>query len=81
MPLGEGFLCVAGAVTRLGPHRRSDGAGRLARRLDFDLPPLVSGPGQVVAGSTHNFQLLFRDAAGGPIGINLTDGLQVTFCP
>ena len=41
----------------------------------------LTGPGQISAGSTWNFQFWYRDPAGGGAGFNLSDGLQLTFCP
>ena len=81
LPFGDGYLCVAGSITRLTPAVDADSTGTIVRPLDFGSPPLGSGTGAVLAGSTHHFQLLFRDPAGGPAGVNLTDGLRVTFCP
>jgi hypothetical protein len=49
--------------------------------LDLSSPPFSSGPGAVTSGDERNFQFWYRDPAGGPSGFNLSDGLQVNFCP
>ena len=54
----------------------------VARALDFTAPPTNAGGGQINPGSTWNFQFWFRDPMGpGGNGFNLSDGLQVDFCP
>ena len=35
----------------------------------------------VQAGDTHHFQLWYRDPAAGGANYNLTDALEITFCP
>jgi hypothetical protein len=82
-PLGDGFLCVsqAAGLFRLKPVVTTDGGGVGSLALDFTAPPLGSGPGTVTAFSTWNFQFWFRDPKGGPSGSNLSDGLELTFCP
>jgi hypothetical protein len=50
--------------------------GSVARPFDFASPA-----GSIVTpGSTWNFQLYYRDVAGGGAGFNSTNGLQATFC-
>jgi len=79
---GDGFRCAGGMTFRLNPPVSADGAGVAMRALDFTLPPLASGNGAVLPGSTWNFQHWFRDTMGvGGSGFNLSDGLSVTFCP
>ncbi len=81
VPLGDGFLCVGGGLSRLLPPLLTDGSGRAERALDFTQPPLGSGSGMVLPGSTWNFQFWFRDPGGpGGSGYNLSDGLNITFC-
>ena len=82
VPFGDGVSCVATPHYRLNPQGAIDGSGSYSDLLDFGAAPLVSGPGKVLAGSTWNFQFWYRDPAGpGGNGFNLSDGLQVTFCP
>lgn len=80
VPFGDGYLCVGPGVYRLGPPLASDGSGQAQRDVDFTLPPVGSGPGQVHPGSTWNFQYWYRDPAGAGSGFNLSDGLRVVFC-
>ena len=49
--------------------------------LDYSQPPLNSGNGTIVDGMEFNFQFWFRDPAGGGSNFNLSDGLNVVFCP
>jgi plastocyanin len=78
---GEGRRCVGGNTWRLNPPVFSDGAGSFTRFADSTSAPMVAGSGMVMAGSVFNFQLWYRDPAGGPSGFNLSDGLELTFCP
>jgi hypothetical protein len=85
IPFGDGFLCLApggNGLIRLGPPRKLDSAGEVLLRADFELPPMNDGKGEILAGSTWNFQLQYRDPHGpGGTGFNLTDALSVHFCP
>ena len=82
VPLGPGFRCVGGAAMfRLQPLVTADGTGSASRLLDFTVPPMSTGAGQVLPFSTWNFQFWYRDPDGGAPGFNLSDGLSVTFCP
>ena len=76
VPLGDGFLCVQGPIVRLGPIALTDAAGTLARTLD-----LGQLPAPITAGSIWNFQCWYRDGAAGLSGANLSDALNVRFCP
>lgn len=82
IPFGNGFRCVGGGSVgtfRLLPPLLADFFGDAARALDFTLPPASSGPSQIHPASIWRFQFWYRDPAAG--GFNLTDGLEVTFCP
>ena len=84
LPLAEGTLCVAGGgagIQRLQPPQQIDAGGAASRQLDFTQPPASAGSGAIGVGSTWYFQFWYRDPAGGPGGSNLSDGLEVTFCP
>lgn len=76
VPFGDGVRCVGGTVNRLNPP--SVGAGNVLTR-EVDLSNLPTGA--LAPLDQWNFQCWFRDPAGGPSGFNLTDGLQLTFCP
>ena len=79
-PFGEGVRCVGGSLQRLAVQN-ADASGNVLQLLDVNAPPANAGPGQISAGSTYNFQLWYRDPSGGANGFNLSDGLNVTFCP
>jgi len=76
-PFGDGYRCVGGQLTRLDPPIPATGQGIAQLRLDFTRPPLD----WFVSGDTTNFQFWYRDPQGVGVGFNLTDALQVTFCP
>ena len=81
LPFGNGWRCVApgsGGVHRLGVSFPT-AWGEASWPLDFANPPEPSG--QIQPGSTWNFQYWYRDPAGGGSFFNLSDGLQVSFCP
>lgn len=77
VPFGNGYRCVAGPVTRTGIVVSST-SGAAARALD-----IVNLPGGTVigAGSVRQFQFWYRNPAGGGAGFNLSDALEVQFCP
>lgn len=79
-PFGDGLRCVGGAgqpIFRLPPIAVG-GSGRLAFAVDFSGLP---NGGDITAGSTWNFQAWYRDPAAGGTGFNLSDGLEISFCP
>ena len=76
-PLGNGFLCVAPQVVRLKPTIQSDSAGTVSLAVDFTAKPLDT----LSPGETRVFQLWYRDPPGGGAGFNLSNGLEVVFCP
>ena len=71
-PFGDGVQCVGGTVNRL-PVVITDANGAASQALDFDNPPVQ---GQIVAGSTWNFQFQYREGA-----FNFSDAISVTFGP
>lgn len=76
-PFGNGFVCVAGNVFRFLPGDNFNLAGVATRPVDMN-----SGVGtHLVPGSTWNFQIKYRDVAGGGALFNYSDGLSATFCP
>ncbi len=80
-PLGDGTLCIGGSITRLQPADFTDILGIAFRNIDFTAPPMNSGSGQIVAGTSYFFQFWYRDPAFGGAGSNLTDAVEVIFCP
>jgi len=61
----------------VGPPVFFNGAGNASKQLDMNATAL-SG---IQSADTRYFQLWYRDSAGGPWGYNLSDGLEITFCP
>jgi len=84
-PFGDGLRCVgAGStgVSRLYPAAPTDSAGAITRFVDLALPPASAGPGAIAPGDTWNFQFWYRDPLGpGGSGFNLSNALEVVFCP
>jgi len=81
VPLGGGVRCVGGSIFRIGPASLAGPDGVNSRALEFNAPPLGAGPGAVSAGQTWNFQYWFREPAGSAAPTNLSNALQVPFCP
>lgn len=79
--VGQGWRCAGGSVFRLRPALNSGPGGSISRLLDFSQPPAGSGSGMIQPGMTRYFQAYYRDPAGGGAGFNLTDALEVEFCP
>ena len=81
---GNGYRCVAAGgvgLFRLPPAQASPSGG-IVHLVRLGQAPMVSGPGQVLAGSTWAFQCWYRDV-GGPLGqtYNFSDGLSIRFVP
>ncbi|MBV1928899.1 MAG: S8 family serine peptidase, partial [Gammaproteobacteria bacterium] len=77
VPFGNGFRCVGGTLFRYSPI--STGSGNAQQSIDITSPP--SAPGQITAGSFWNFQCWYRDPAAGGAFFNLSDGIELQFCP
>jgi len=81
-PFGDGLRCVGAGgagIFRFNPPLLVDGMGDITRAVDFSQPPADAGSGQITGGSTWNFQFWYRDPVGA--GFNLSDALNVVFCP
>lgn len=74
-PFGNGTLCTAGPRNFM-PVQASTGG--MAQRL-FDYSGPNSAGGAITAGSTWNFQFVYRDPAAGGAQFNLSDGLTIPF--
>jgi hypothetical protein len=72
---GNGYRCVASPVFRLGVQN-ANLFGELVYSLNVN-----SVPGPINSGDTKYFQAWYRNPAGGGAGFNLSDALQVQFCP
>ena len=71
-PLGDGWLCVTGGITRIGAPQVASSHTAL-KVVDVAAAGLQPG--------TTNFQCWFRDIAAGGTGNNTSDGVSVTFVP
>jgi hypothetical protein len=70
---------VKGGIIRLSPLAYTDPHGVATKSIDTTQ---ILDPGaQIVPGSTWHFQYWYRDPGGGGPGVDLSDGLRVTFCP
>ncbi|MFT4539719.1 MAG: glucose/arabinose dehydrogenase [Planctomycetota bacterium] len=82
LAFGDGVRCVGGSTFRLNPVTLSDFFGDNSKALDFTTGVTGGGTGQILAGSSWNFQYWYRDPGGpGGTGYNLSDGLNALFCP
>ena len=82
LSFGNGWLCIDPAglgIQRLMPVSQANPWGENQWDLDVNDPPTPNG--QITAGSTWNFQYWFRDPMGGGSAFNLSDALDVLFCP
>lgn len=79
LPFGDGFRCVGAPAWRLDGVD-TGAAGIVAYELD--VAAARGSFGGFTPGSTWRFQLWYADPAGpGGSGFNLSDGLEVRFCP
>ena len=76
-PFGEGIRCVSTPIIRVGPPVFFNGAGTTSKQLDMNATALSN----IQPADTRYFQLWYRDTQGGPFGFNLSNGLEITFCP
>ena len=75
---GNGRRCIASPFFRLKPSQTSNIAGDVS--FPIDLNNLPNG-GQISAGQTWGWQVMYRDPAGGGAGFNVSDGILTTWCP
>lgn len=75
-PFGDGVRCVGGSITRL-PIVSANASGTAQFALDYNaLAPAIA------VGEIRNFQFWYRDVGGpGGTSFNLSDALNVRFCP
>ena len=78
VPAGDGFRCVGSSTTlfRL-PVVSTGGTGSASYAVDYNNLP---NGGDILPGSTWNFQFWYRDTGFGSFGYNFSDALQATFC-
>jgi hypothetical protein len=73
---GDGFVCIGGQVARFPVQAvGSDGRAQLA----VDNAGLPFGGGDLIPGTTWNFQFVHRDTASPTGSFNLTDAVSVLF--
>ncbi len=73
---GNGTRCVGGSILRLAPVIADYHV--LSQRVDLSIPPSA---GNVVPGSTWNFQAWFRDVPAGGAFFNTSSALSIVFEP
>jgi hypothetical protein len=76
-PFGEGVRCVSTPILRIPSLVFFDGSGNTSKQLDMNANAL-SG---IQPADNRYFQLWYRDPLGGLSGFNLSNGLEITFCP
>ena len=76
-PFGEGVRCVSTPILRIPSLVFFDASGYTSKQLDMNANAL-SG---IQPADTRYFQLWYRDPLGGLFGFNLSNGLEITFCP
>ncbi len=81
IPFGNGNRCVTGNIVRLWPPTVADAMGNNSRVIDNTHPGIAGSLAPIVSGATLNFQYWFRDPAGGGMGFNLSDAIELTFEP
>ena len=79
---GDGFRCVGGSISRLGPPQNANAQGAVVRVVNYNAAPANAGAGLITAGSTRRFQYWYRNIGGpGGTGFNLSDALVLDFKP
>ncbi len=81
IPFGNGYRCAGGQLFRFAPPVLMDGSRSASHTIDFGAPPVSSGSGQWLSGSTWIQQFWYRDPAAGGAFFNLSDALAITFLP
>jgi len=81
IPFGNGNRCVTGTIVRLWPPSVADALGNNSRVIDNTHPGIAGSLAPIVDMATLNFQYWFRDPAGGGMGFNLSDAIEITFTP
>lgn len=88
IPLGDGFFCVTGNVVRVQPLVVTSPSGSAtllfgasAVPIDASTSVATMDPAATPVGITRYFQFLFRDLhVPGGTGLDLTNGVRLTFC-
>ncbi len=77
LPLGNGWRCVGSSFVRFGVTT-TNAFGDALYAVDLGALP---GGATLVPGDVRNAQYWYRDVPGGGALFNLSDALQLTFCP
>lgn len=83
-PFGAGLGCLAGPITAVPVALTGSAAGSVQLALDLDAAPFDGpngGAGPLQAGTTWNFQLVYRDEGGPTPTFNTSDALHVVLAP
>ena len=78
----QGNLCLGGAIGRFvgpGQIKNSGTGGTFSLTLDLTQQPSPTGFISIQPGESWNFQAWHRDAVGGTVTSNFTDGLTISF--
>ena len=78
----QGNLCLGGAIGRFvgpGQIKNSGAGGTFDLVLDLTQQPSPTGFVSIQPGESWNFQAWHRDAVGGSVTSNFTDGLTISF--
>lgn len=76
----RGTLCLSGTVSRFNWFPLDTGPlGEMTLQLDLTNIPSPTGWSMITAGTTWNFQALFRDSQAGQSTANLSDGVSIQF--
>ncbi|MFO1009478.1 MAG: hypothetical protein U1F29_05390 [Planctomycetota bacterium] len=78
-PLGDGLLCLGGALVRLATKANAGNAARFPEAGD----PTLSARGGVSVGATYTYQVWYRNAAAfcTSATYNLSNGVELTWVP
>jgi hypothetical protein len=75
-----GNLCLSGVISRFNWFPMDTGPfGEISLQVDLTNIPSPAGWTMITAGTTWNFQALYRDAVAGVGATNLSDALSIQF--
>ena len=76
-PFGEGIRCVSTPILRVELPVFFGPGGTTSKHIDMT----ATAQSSIQPADTRYFQFWYRDPQGGPFGFNLSNGLEITFCP
>jgi len=74
---GEGIRCVSTPILRVETPVFFGSGGAASKHLDMT----AAAQSNIQPADTRYFQIWYRDPTGGSSGFNLSNGLEITFCP